>query len=150
MARSINKVILIGHLGGDPEVRYATSGEAIASVSLATSEVWKDREGEKQERTEWHRLKFFRRLAEIAGEHLKKGMLVYVEGKINSNKYTDREGVERISYGIVVDQLSMLSSKDGGGEHGRQRDSDNRPSSSGRPPQGSAPQQSFEDDDIPF
>ncbi|HEY3521069.1 MAG TPA: single-stranded DNA-binding protein, partial [Rhodanobacteraceae bacterium] len=109
MARGVNKVILIGNLGADPETRYTASGSAITSVSLATSENWKDKQtGEAQERTEWHRVKFFGRLAEIAGEYLKKGRQVYIEGSIRSSKYTDKEGVERWSTDIIANEMQML------------------------------------------
>ena len=109
---SVNKVILVGHLGKDPEVRYMTNGEAVANVSLATSENWKTKEGEKKEKTEWHHLTFYRRLAEIAGEYLKKGAQIYVEGKIQTRKYPDKEtGADRYTTEIIVNEMKMLGSK---------------------------------------
>jgi single-strand DNA-binding protein len=118
MARGINKVILVGNLGNDPEVRYTTSGTAIASLSIATSESWTDKQsGEKQERTEWHRVKMFGRLAEIAGEYLKKGRQVYIEGSLRTDKYTDKSGVEKYSTDIIASDMQMLGGV-GGGEGG--------------------------------
>ncbi|HEX5306228.1 MAG TPA: single-stranded DNA-binding protein [Dyella sp.] len=115
MARGINKVILVGNLGADPEVRYTASGTAITSLSVATSESWTDKQsGEKQERTEWHRVKLFGRLAEIAGEYLKKGRQIYIEGSLRTDKYTDKQGVERYSTDIVANEMQML----GGGAEG--------------------------------
>jgi single-strand DNA-binding protein len=111
---SVNKAILLGNLGRDPEMRYAPSGDAIANFSIATTETWKDKSGQKQERTEWHRLTAFGKLAEIAGEYLKKGSSVYVEGRIQSDKYTDKEGTEKVSYGVVIDKLQMLGGKSSG------------------------------------
>jgi single-strand DNA-binding protein len=119
MARGINKVILVGNLGNDPEVRYSQSGTAMTSISVATSESWKDKtSGEQQERTEWHRVKFFGRLAEIAGEYLKKGSQVYIEGKLRTDKYTDKAGVEKYSTDIIADEMQMLGGKMSGGEGG--------------------------------
>ena len=116
MARgSVNKVILIGNLGQDPEVRYMPNGNAVANVTLATTETWKDRNtGDNQERTEWHRVVLFRRLAEIAGEYLKKGAKVYVEGKLQTRKWQDQNGQDRYTTEIVADQLQMLDSRGGG------------------------------------
>ncbi|HEY6096357.1 MAG TPA: single-stranded DNA-binding protein [Gallionellaceae bacterium] len=112
---SVNKVILVGRLGKDPETRYMTNGEAVANVTLATSENWKDKSGEKQERTEWHNLVFYRRLAEIAGEYLKKGSQIYVEGRIQTRKYQDKSGQERYITEIIVNEMQMLGGKSGGG-----------------------------------
>ena len=112
---SVNKVILIGRLGKDPETRYMTNGEAVTNVSLATSENYKDKNGEKQERTEWHNLVFYRRLAEIAGEYLKKGSQVYVEGRIQTRKWQDKEGKDRYTTEIIVNEMKMLGSKSSGG-----------------------------------
>lgn len=112
---SVNKVILIGRLGKDPETRYMTSGEAVTNVSLATSENYKDKNGEKQERTEWHNLVFYRRLAEIAGEYLKKGSQVYVEGRIQTRKWQDKEGKDRYTTEIIVNEMTMLGGKSSGG-----------------------------------
>ena len=108
---SVNKVILVGHLGKDPETRYMTSGEAVTSVTLATTEKWKDKSGEKQEKTEWHNLTFFRRLAEVAGEYLKKGSLIYVEGKLTTEKWADKNGQDRYTTKIICDELQMLGGK---------------------------------------
>jgi single-strand DNA-binding protein len=115
MARGINKVIIVGNLGADPETRYTGNGTAITSIRLATSESWTDKQsGEKQERTEWHRVKLFGRLAEIAGEYLKKGRQVYIEGSLRTDKYTDKDGVERFSTDIIAAEMQML----GGGTEG--------------------------------
>src|SRR5512135_120386 len=111
---SVNKVILVGRLGKDPETRYMTNGEAVTNVSLATSENFKDKNGEKQERTEWHNLVFYRRLAEIAGEYLKKGAQIYVEGRIQTRKWQDKEGKDRYTTEIIVNEMKMLGSKSGG------------------------------------
>lgn len=119
MARGINKVILVGNLGNDPETRYSQSGSAITTISVATSESWKDKNGEQQERTEWHRVKFFGRLAEIAGEYLKKGRQVYIEGSLRTEKYTDKNGVEKYSTDIIANEMQMLGGMGGeGGERG--------------------------------
>jgi len=119
MARGINKVILVGNLGADPETRYTANGGAITSIRIATSESWKDKQtGEQQERTEWHRVKFFGRLAEIAGEYLKKGRQVYVEGSLRTDKYTDKDGVERYSTDIIANEMQMLGGPGGGGGGG--------------------------------
>ena len=112
---SVNKVILVGRLGKDPETRYMTNGEAVTNVSLATSENYKDKSGEKQEQTEWHNLVFYRRLAEIAGEYLKKGSQIYVEGRIQTRKWQDKEGKDRYTTEIIVNEMKMLGSKSGGG-----------------------------------
>ncbi|MBI3901373.1 MAG: single-stranded DNA-binding protein [Nitrosomonadales bacterium] len=112
---SVNKVILVGRLGKDPETRYMTNGEAVTNATLATSENWKDKSGEKQEKTEWHNLVFYRRLAEIAGEYLKKGAQVYIEGRIQSRKYQTKEGQERYITEIIVNEMQMLGGKSGGG-----------------------------------
>lgn len=110
---SVNKVILIGNLGKDPEVRYMPSGEAITNITLATTDTWKDKSGEKQERTEWHRVAFFGKLAEIAGEYLKKGSPVYVEGRLQTRKWQDKEGNDRYTTEIVADRMQMLGSRGG-------------------------------------
>src|SRR3989339_646548 len=112
---SVNKVILIGRLGKDPETRYMPNGEAVTNATLATSENWKHKTGEKQERTEWHNLVFYRRLAEIAGEYLKKGSQVYIEGRIQNRKYQDKEGKDRYISEIIVNEMKMLGSKSSGG-----------------------------------
>ena len=109
---TVNKVILIGNLGKDPETRYMTSGEVVSNVSLATTESWKNKNGERQERTEWHNLVFYRRLAEIAGEYLKKGAKVYIEGKIATRKWQDKEtGQDRYTTEIIVSDMQMLGGK---------------------------------------
>ena len=113
---SVNKVILLGNLGRDPETRYTTDGGAITNLNIATSEQWKDKSGEKQERTEWHRVVLFGRTAEIAGEYLKKGRSVYIEGRLQTRKYTDKDGVEKYSTEIVADRMQLIGgSREGGG-----------------------------------
>lgn len=113
---SLNKVILIGRLGRDPEVRYMPNGEAVANFSIATSETWNDRQsGQRQERTEWHNITMYRRLAEIAGQYLKKGGLVYLEGRIQSRKYTGKDGIERTAYDIIASEMKMLGGREGSG-----------------------------------
>ena len=146
MARGINKVILVGNLGADPEVRYTTSGTAIASLSIATSESWTDKQsGGKQERTEWHRVKMFGRLAEISGEYLKKGRQVYIEGSLRTDKYTDKQGVERYSTDIIASEMQML-----GGNDGAKSDKSDRPAQ--RQERQAPADSGFADDssDIPF
>jgi single-strand DNA-binding protein len=159
---SVNKVILVGNLGRDPETRYLPNGDAVTNVTIATTEQWKDKGGEKQEATEWHRVAFFGRLAEVAGEYLKKGSQVYVEGRLQTRKWTDKEGQERQTTEIRADRMQMLGSRAGmgggggdyseGGEESRpQRSSppaQRPPASSGAP---KAPSK-FDDleDDIPF
>ena len=108
---SVNKVILIGNLGKDPETRYMPNGEAVTNITLATTETWKDKSGEKQEKTEWHRVTFYRKLAEIAGEYLKKGRPVYVEGRLETRKWTDKAGAERYTTEIIGETMKMLGSK---------------------------------------
>jgi single-strand DNA-binding protein len=116
---SVNKVILIGNLGKDPEVRYAPSGSAICNITLATSRNWKDKtSGERQEETEWHRVVFFDRMAEVAGEYLKKGKSVYIEGRLKTRKWTDKEGVDKYTTEIMADRMEMLGSREGGGGSG--------------------------------
>jgi len=116
MARGINKVILVGNLGDDPETKYTQGGMAVTTIRLATTSVRKDKEGNTQERTEWHRVKFFGKLGEIAGEYLRKGSQVYVEGSIRYDKYTGQDGVERYFTDIIVDEMQMLGGRgDGGG-----------------------------------
>ena len=109
---SLNKVILIGNLGRDPEVRYMPNGEAVVNFSIATSESWNDRQsGQRVERTEWHNITMYRRLAEIAGQYLKKGSQAYIEGRIQSRKYTDKDGIERTAYDIIGNEMKMLGSR---------------------------------------
>lgn len=162
MARGINKVILIGHVGGDPEVRYMPSGGAVTSLTVATNEAWKDKQsGEAQERTEWHRVVFFNRIAEIAGEYLRKGSKVYVEGSLKTRKWQDKNGVDRYTTEIIGAEMQILDSKPGaGGASSDQYDArGSSRSEQGGSSHGNAPQQnktsSFNqepqfDDDIPF
>ena len=112
----LNKVILIGRLGRDPETRHMPNGEAVCNFSVATSETWNDRNGQRVERTEWHNITMYRRLAEIAGQYLKKGSQVYLEGRIQSRKYQGKDGIERTAYEIIVNEMKML----GGGSDGQQ------------------------------
>jgi single-strand DNA-binding protein len=119
---SVNKVILIGNLGRDPETRYMPDGGAITNISVATTDVWKDKQGEKQEKTEWHRVAFFGKLAEIAGEYLKKGSQVYVEGRLQTRKWQDKEGVDKYTTEIVADRMQMLGSRQGMGGGGADRE----------------------------
>lgn len=116
---SVNKVILVGNLGRDPETRYMPDGAAITNFSIATTEQWKDKSGEKQEKTEWHRISTFQRLAEIAGEYLKKGSQVYIEGRLQTRKWTDKDGVEKFTTEVIADRMQMLGSRQGmGGDSG--------------------------------
>jgi single-strand DNA-binding protein len=156
MARGVNKVILIGNLGQDPEVRYTPNNVAIGNFSIATSEVWKDKNtGENQERTEWHRIVTFRRLAEIAGEYLKKGSKVYIEGRLQTRKWQDQQGQDRYTTEIVADNLQMLDSRGGGADFagGGMSAQGNRPSGGGQPqsqPASPPPSDGGFEDDIPF
>jgi len=154
MARGINKVIIVGNCGQDPETRYLPSGGAVTNVSIATSESWKDKNtGEQQERTEWHRIVFFNRLGEIAGEYLKKGSKVYVEGSLRTRKWQGQDGSDRYTTEIVASEMQMLDSRggmEGGGGYQQQAPQQNR-----APQQNQAPQQAPQgmdsfDDDIPF
>lgn len=156
MARGINKAIVVGNLGRDPEVRYSANGTAITNVTVATSDVWKDKQtGENQERTEWHRIVFFGRLAEVAGEYLKKGSQIYVEGRLQTRKWQDQSGQDRYTTEIVANEMQMLGGRGGGGEPAYQdvsgggRRAPARESSGGGGGGGSA---GFDDldDDIPF
>lgn len=114
---SVNKVILVGNLGRDPEVRYMPNGEAVCNFSIATTDSWKDKAGAKQERTEWHNIVMYRKLAEIAGEYLKKGRPVYVEGRLQTRKWQTKEGQDRYTTEIIADQMQMLGGRDGGGSN---------------------------------
>jgi single-strand DNA-binding protein len=150
---SVNKVILIGRLGKDPETRYMTSGEAVTNVTLATSENWKDKSGEKQEKTEWHNLVFYRRLAEIAGEYLKKGSMIYVEGKLQTRKWQTKEGQDRYTTEIVVNEMTMLGGKSSGGGSFEVVENQAAPARAAAPAAAKpAAKSSFDnfDDDIPF
>ncbi len=176
MARGVNKVILVGNLGNDPETKYTQGGMAVTKASLATTSVRKDKEGNTQERTEWHRVTFFGKLGEIAGEYLRKGSQVYVEGSIRYDKYTGQDGVERYSTDIIADEMHMLGGRgEGGGGSSTERPAraprENAGTSSGggsyggggqrsgggggqQRPQPAAnnppPMDDFSDDDIPF
>ena len=158
---SVNKVILVGHLGKDPETRYMPNGDAITNATLATSESWKDKQtGEKKEQTEWHRLVFYRKLAEIAGQYLRKGSLIYIEGSLKTRKWQDKDGQDRYTTEITVNEMTMLGGRGdtGGGQSSgepQQRQQQQRPQGNGGGQQQrqSAPQsQGFDDfeDDIPF
>jgi single-strand DNA-binding protein len=144
-SKSVNKIILIGNLGQDPELRYTSSGVAVASFSMATSESWKDQDGNVQEKTQWHKLVAWRKLAEIVGEYLKKGSKVYVEGRIQYRSYDDKNGVKRDVTEIVVDQMLMLDSKGAGNANGSS--SSSAASSSQQPVEESGPDKA---DDLPF
>ncbi|HEY9268246.1 MAG TPA: single-stranded DNA-binding protein [Methylotenera sp.] len=167
---SVNKVILIGNLGRDPEVRYMPNGEAVCNFSIATTDSWKDKSGAKQERTEWHNIVMYRKLAEIAGEYLKKGRPVYVEGRLQTRKWQTKEGQDRYTTEIIADQMQMLGGRDGAGSNasydggmdqgGMDSDYNQAPPSQGQArtaPAQSAPKAAttgsgFDDfeDDIPF
>ena len=151
---SVNKVILIGNLGADPETRYLPSGDAVTNIRIATTDVWKDKAGEKQEHTEWHRIAFFGKLAEIAGEYLKKGSPVYVEGRIRTRKWQDKEGQDRYSTEIVADRMQLLGSRGGGSEAAARepKAAAAAESGGGKPAAKKGGGASFEDmdDDIPF
>lgn len=153
MARGVNKVILIGNLGNDPEVRYTPSGSAVANVNLATSETWRDKQsGELQDRTEWHRVVFFNRLAEIVGEYLRKGSKIYVEGTLRTRKWTDKNGVERYTTEIIANEMHILDSRSGGHAHHAGEEGEAHPASTSTPatPHPEAAMHDNFDDDIPF
>ncbi|HEZ2019364.1 TPA: single-stranded DNA-binding protein [Neisseria meningitidis] len=173
---SLNKVILIGRLGRNPEVRYMPNGEAVCNFSVATSETWNDRNGQRVERTEWHNITMYRKLAEIAGQYLKKGGLVYLEGRIQSRKYQGKDGIERTAYDIVANEMKMLGGRNensGGAPYeegyGQSQEAYQRPAQQSRQPASDAPSHPQEapaaprrqpvpaaapvediDDDIPF
>ena len=155
---SVNKVIIIGNLGRDPEVRYTPSGSAVCNVSVATTRNWKNRDsGEKQEETEWHRVVFYDRLAEIAGEYLKKGRPVYVEGRLKTRKWQDKEGKDTYTTEIIADQMQLLGSREGmgsgaggGDDHGEGRSAPAQRAPAGKPAAKSATGFDDMDDDIPF
>jgi single-strand DNA-binding protein len=164
---SVNKVIIVGNLGRDPETRYMPNGEAVTNIAVATTESWKDKSsGEKKEITEWHRITFYRKLAEIAGQYLKKGSQVYIEGRLMTRKWTDKENIERYTTEIIADTMQMLGNRQGGGDdHGNGNDPHPQGNQQ-RPPQGNdrqqhggpqrqgnqrpAPSYTDMDDDIPF
>jgi single-strand DNA-binding protein len=154
MARGINKAILIGNLGKDPETRYTAGGSAVTNIRIATNETWKDKQtGEQQERTEWHAVVFFGRLAEIAAEYLRKGSTVYVEGRLQTRKWQDKDGQDRYTTEIVANEMQMLGGRGGAGggampeDDGGQAPARRRPAAAASG--GSAPTEDF-DDDIPF
>ena len=152
MARGVNKVILVGNLGADPETRYMANGAAVSNVSLATSRQWKDKQsGENREQTEWHRVVFFRRLAEIVGEYCRKGSQVYIEGYLQTRKWQDQQGQDRYTTEIVANEMQLLGGRGGGG--GSSANFEGPAASSSRPSNESAggppPMDDF-DDDIPF
>lgn len=147
---SVNKVILIGNLGRDPELRYAPNGAAICNVTIATSRNWKDKNsGDKMEETEWHRVVFYDKLAEIAGQYLKKGRSVYVEGRLKTRKWTDKDGVEKYTTEIIADQMQMLGGKDEG-EAPQQRQQPQQRQPSRQPAQQTGTGFDDMDSDIPF
>ena len=165
MARGINKVILVGNLGNDPDVKYTQGGMAVTRISLATTSVRKDRDGNNQERTEWHRVVFFGKLGEIAGEYLRKGSSVYVEGSIRYDKYTGQDGQEKYSTDIIADEMQMLGGREGGGggagggdrparaprqDYGNQGGGGGQRRQAPAPASQPAPMDDFADDDIPF
>jgi single-strand DNA-binding protein len=156
MARGVNKVILVGNLGADPETRYTASGAAITNIRIATSESWRDKQtGENQERTEWHRVVFFSRLAEIAGEYLRKGSQVYIEGSLRTNKWQGQDGQDRYTTEIIASEMQMLGAR-GGEASARPAGGgfrDNKPEQQSQAPAQSAPapaEDNFAEDDIPF
>ena len=136
---SVNKVILIGNLGKDPETRFMSNGDAVTNITVATTDAWKDKQGEKQEKTEWHRVTFYRKLAEIVGEYLKKGSAVYIEGRLETRKWQDAQGVDRYSTDIIANDMKMLGSKQGNSEQSERTKTETKSGS-------------FDDidDDIPF
>lgn len=147
---SVNKVILVGNLGRDPEIKYMPSGDAIANIAVATTDKWKDKAtGEQKEATEWHRISFFGKLAEIVGQYLTKGSQVYVEGKLKTRKYTDKDGIEKYSTEIVADTMQMLGSRQASSGAAP---SVSQPSAAARPRSPAMPQHGNDilDDDIPF
>jgi single-strand DNA-binding protein len=162
---SVNKVIIVGNLGRDPETRYMPNGEAVTNVDVATTESWKDKtSGDKKEITEWHRITFYRKLAEIAGQYLKKGSSVYIEGRLQTRKWTDKDGVERFTTEIIADTMQMLGGRPGAGGGSASMDDDYSSNNAPAPRQSSAGASSAArsaakpaasnfndmDDDIPF
>ena len=156
---SVNKVILVGNLGRDPEMRFMPNGEAVCNFSIATTDSWKDKSGQKQERTEWHNIVMYRKLAEIAGEYLKKGRPVYVEGRLQTRKWQTKEGQDRYTTEIIADQMQMLGSREGGGSNtyesmddDQSRPQQSAPSAQAAPAQQPASGGDFDafEDDIPF
>ena len=154
MARGINKVIIVGNVGGDPETRYMPSGSAVTNLTIATNETWKDKQtGEQKERTEWHRVAMFNRLAEIAAEYLRKGSQVYIEGKLRTRKWQDKSGNDRYTTEIIADEMQMLGGRGGSGGGGNFGGSNQGSDQSGGQGGGNVPPQPGPDDfddDIPF
>jgi single-strand DNA-binding protein len=148
MARGINKVIIVGNIGGDPDVRYMPNGNAVTNVTIATSETWKDKQtGQNQERTEWHRVVFFNRLGEIAGEYLRKGSKVYVEGALRTRKWQGQDGTDRYTTEIVASEMQMLDSRGGSNEGGYQQQAPQQQQGGYQqqaPQQQAAPQQNYQ------
>lgn len=146
---SVNKVILVGRLGRDPETRYMPNGDAITNFSLATDEQWRDRNEERQTRTEWHNVSLYGKLGEIAGQYLRKGSQVFIEGKIQSRKYTGKDGIERTAYDIIGNEMKMLSNRNDGSDSGNNNAA---PPTSNAPPQHESTTAPIDDidDDIPF
>ncbi|RDX35730.1 single-stranded DNA-binding protein [Kangiella sp. HD9-110m-PIT-SAG07] len=153
-SRGVNKVILVGNLGKDPEIRYTADGRAIANITVATSETWKDKNsGQQQEKTEWHRVVIFGKLAEIAGEYLRKGSQVYFEGKLQTRKWQDQSGQDKYTTEVVVDingQMQMLGSRGGGGGDASFGNNNSRPQQQNQQPQPAPAMDDDFDDDIPF
>jgi single-strand DNA-binding protein len=153
---SVNKVIIIGNLGRDPETRYMPDGGAITNISVATTDKWKDKNGEMQEKTEWHRVAFFGKLAEIAGEYLKKGSQVYVEGRLQTRKWQDKDGQDKYTTEIVANQMQMLGSRQGAGDRAAAAPAEAHEGAAARsaskPAAAKSPAGKFDDleDDIPF
>ncbi len=153
MARGVNKVILIGNLGKDPEIRYFPNGDAVCNVTVATTDSWNDKQsGEKRERTEWHNVVFTRKLAEIAGQYLRKGSKVYVEGSLRTRKWQDKEGGDRYTTEIMVNDMQMLDSRSGGGEGagGAGQPAARKAAAAPAAPTPGDMDAPFEDDDLPF
>lgn len=149
MARGVNKAIIVGNVGQDPEIRYMPSGSAVAELSIATTEQWKDKSsGEKQERTEWHRVTFYGRLAEIVGEYVRKGSQIYVEGSIRTEKWQDKQGNDRYTTKIIANEMQMLGGRTGGSASFNTNDSGASQSGGGRMSSSAAGDEL--DDDIPF
>jgi len=148
-SRGVNKVILIGNLGQDPEVRYMPNGGAVCNITVATSETWKDKNtGESQEKTEWHRVVMFRRLAEIAGEYLKKGSKVYLEGRLQTRKWQDQQGQDRYTTEVIADEMQMLDSRGGSADFAPSQPRSSASQSRSEPQ--AAPMDNGFEDDIPF
>lgn len=152
---SINRVILLGHAGRDPELRYTPDGSPIANLSIATSRTWKDKNGEKKEDTEWHKLVFYNRLAEVVGEYVKKGSQIYVEGRLKTRKWQDRDGTDRYTTEVIVENMQMIGgNRDSAGQAAPKGATANQyraaRNGSAPPPSGGAPNFSDMDDDIPF